>query len=246
MNRRNFITKSVATTAVSLLPLSFWSTLWLQEFTLDELTGKANLSLYGEGYQLREEVNKAFSKMQAEAKKEGIHIQIVSAYRSYERQKQIFNAKFSRYTKRGLSGTDAVKKIIEYSTIPGTSRHHWGTDIDIIDAKAKQPKNVLMPRNYDEDGPYCEMKMWLNEHSEKFGFYIVYTNNPKRKGFHPEPWHFSYQKTSLAMLKAYQDIDFQKIITQDTDLKGRAFLSESFLETYKKEHILDINPALLP
>ena len=184
--------------------------------------------------------------MQAEAKKEGIHIQIVSAYRSYERQKQIFNAKFSRYTKRGLSGTDAVKKIIEYSTIPGTSRHHWGTDIDIIDAKAKQPKNVLTPRNYDEDGPYCEMKMWLNEHSEKFGFYIVYTNNPKRKGFHPEPWHFSYQKTSLAMLKAYQDIDFQKIITQDTDLKGRAFLSESFLETYKKEHILDINPALLP
>jgi len=246
MNRRNFITKSTATAAVSLLSLSFWSSLWLQEYTLDELTGKADLSLYGENYQLRKEVNQAFLKMQAEAKKEGIHIQIVSAYRSYERQKQIFNVKFDRYTQRGLSGTDAVEKIIEYSTIPGTSRHHWGTDIDIIDAKAKQPKNVLMPRNYGEDGPYCEMKMWLNEHSEKFGFYIVYTNNPNRKGFHPEPWHFSYQKTSLAMLKAYQNIDFQKIITQDSSLKGRKFFSESFLEAYKKEHILDINPALLP
>ncbi|MDT0293224.1 M15 family metallopeptidase [Mesonia ostreae] len=246
MNRRNFISKSTGTAAVSLLPVSFWSSLWLQEFTIEELTGKANVSFYGKNYQLRKEVNKAFLKMQAKAKKEGIHIQIVSAYRSYERQTQIFNAKFNRYTKQGLSGKDAVNKIIEYSTIPGTSRHHWGTDIDIIDANAKQPKNVLMPKNYSEDGPYCDMKIWLNKHSEKFGFYIVYTDNPKRKGFYPEPWHFSYKKTSVAMLKAYQDIDFKKIITQDTNLRGREFLTESFLNTYKKEHILDINPALLP
>ena len=245
MNRRSFINKSVLTASASLLPLSFWNSLDSEEFTIEELTGKANTKFYGNGYLVRKEVNEAFIKMQAAAKKENINIQIVSAYRGYKRQKQIFNAKFTRFTHQGLSEIEAINKIIEYSTIPGTSRHHWGTDIDIIDANATQPKNVLLPKNYELEGAYYKMKMWLNEHSEKFGFYIVYTNNPNRKGFYPEPWHFSYRKIALPMLKAYQKIDIHKIITNDTNLKGRNFLSTAFIDRYKNDNIFDINPALL-
>jgi len=246
MNRRSFINKSSFMAAASLLPLSFWKSLLPQEYTIEELTGKSNILLHGKGYQLRKEVNEAFLKMQAAAKKENIQIQIVSAYRSYNRQKQIFNSKFERYIHLGLTETEAIQKIIEYSTIPGTSRHHWGTDIDLIDATPPQPKNVLLPENYEEDGPYCNMKTWLNEHSEKFGFYVVYTKDPHRKGFYPEPWHFSYKYTALPMLKAYQKIDIHQIITNDSGLKGRSYIDESFLKTYTKENILDINPSLLP
>ena len=42
----------------------------------------------------------------------------------------------------------AIDKIIEYSTLPGTSRHHWGTDIDIIDAEPPEEGDVLLPKNF--------------------------------------------------------------------------------------------------
>ena len=65
------------------------------------------------------------------AAKKGIEMKVVSAYRSYNRQENLeYGIKHLR--RKGLN-PKCHKKIITYSTLPGTSRHHWGTDIDIID-----------------------------------------------------------------------------------------------------------------
>ena len=130
--------------------------------------------------------------MREAALEEGIEIEIVSAYRSYERQKFIWNRKFYSNAQNGISPKENINKIIEYSTLPGTSRHHWGTDIDIIDSNEKVNGDVLITKLYLKNGPFSKMYKWLTNNSKRFGFHEVYTNNINRKGFLFEPWHYSY------------------------------------------------------
>ncbi|MGB1450119.1 MAG: D-alanyl-D-alanine carboxypeptidase family protein, partial [Marinirhabdus sp.] len=127
----------------------------------------------------------------------------------------------------------------------GTSRHHWGTDIDIIDGGvAPRPENVLRPGLFHGEGPFCKLKTWLDKNAETFGFFEVYTNNANRKGFKYEPWHYSYAPVSKPMLKAYKKLDIKEILTGEK-IKGAAHFTEEFIEMYRTEHILGINPNLL-
>lgn len=215
-------------------------------FSVSQLIGTGNPDIIGDTYtsKMHKDAKAAFLKMKEAAAKEGFDIEIVSAYRSFQRQREIFEKKYARFTKQGLTPEQAIEKIIEYSTIPGTSRHHWGTDIDIIDANAKRPKSVLQEKHFHGDGPFCKLKEWLNKNSENFGFYEVYTNNANRKGFEYEPWHFSYAPVSIPMLKAYKKLDVKSII-QAEKIKGSSFFTNSFIEKYSNENILDINPKLL-
>ena len=239
MNRREF-TKSVALSAIAL---PFVQHKMAGQFTVDELMGRSNITLVGRS-QLRAEASKAFDKMALAASKEGIEIAVASSYRSYTRQEQIWTRKYDRLTKRGMSPEKVINKIIEYSTIPGTSRHHWGTDIDIIQGGKAKQQDSLLARHFEPGGLYRKLKVWLDKNKESFGFYEVYTQDPNRKGFSYEPWHLSYKPLSYAMLKEYRDIDL-KAFLQKIKLKGSEHFSETFITCYRAENVLDINPDLL-
>lgn len=210
----------------------------------DALIGKGTPKLYGKGYKLKQEAHDAFLKMQAAAKKEGITIAAVSSYRSYAHQKRIWERKYKTFTAQGLSPTQAIKKIIEYSTIPGTSRHHWATDIDIYDANQKHTGGILQPTNYYNNGPFCKLKEWMDEHAATYNFYLVYTDNGNRKGFKYEPWHYSYKPLSKPFLQDYKTLNIKDILQKD-QLSGSKYFTEAFIKQYTKENILDINPELL-
>ena len=120
----------------------------------------------------------------------------------------------------------------------------WGTDIDIIDANTPRPKSVLQADNFHRDGPYCKLKDWLNANAESFGFYEVYNNNESRKGFEYEPWHFSYAPISKPMLEAFKKLDL-KAILEEEKLLGNEYFTTEFIDKYRNENILDINPKLL-
>ncbi|MBV1922857.1 MAG: M15 family metallopeptidase [Flavobacteriaceae bacterium] len=246
MKRRKFITTSLkGGLAISLA--SHYSFVSFQEkYTRNQLIGKDESSIVGNSYttKMHKETAEAFDKMKAAAAKENISIELVSAYRSFDRQKQIFEKKYKRFTTQGLSPIDAIRKIIEYSTIPGTSRHHWGTDIDIIDANVPRPKNVLEPQHFHGNGPFCKLKDWLNIHAESFGFFEVYTDNPNRKGFKYEPWHFSYALVSKPMLQEYKKLDIKQIL-QEEKIEGSMYFTDEFIHQYRIENILDINKKLL-
>ena len=214
-----------------------------KEFTQNELIGKGNPTFYGDGYQLQKEVNEAFVLMKSAALKEGIKIEVVSSYRSYEHQKRIWTRKYSRFRKDGLSEEKAIRKIIEYSTIPGTSRHHWGTDIDIIDGNTPRPKSVLQAKHFEKEGAFMDFKKWMDAHANDFGFYLVYTKDENRKGFKYEPWHYSYKPISKEMLQQYQKIDIQELLKKDS-LVGSDFFTDKFISDYINQNILDINPNL--
>ncbi|MCB0457469.1 MAG: M15 family metallopeptidase [Flavobacteriaceae bacterium] len=245
MNRKDFLKTSLLLGGMSLLP-AFSEENQLQDFTQDQLIGKGNPDLRGESYltTMHKDTVLALQKMKAEAAKENIKIEIVSAYRSFQRQKEIFEGKYSQYTSEGLTPIQAIEKIIEYSTIPGTSRHHWGTDLDLIDGNAKRPENVLVASHFHGNGPFCKMKEWMNQYAESFGFYEVYTDNHNRKGFKYEPWHFSYAPVSIPMLQAYKKLDLKKILSEEK-VKGNEHFTDAFIEKYRAENILDINPKLL-
>ncbi|EKF54582.1 D-alanyl-D-alanine carboxypeptidase [Galbibacter marinus] len=212
-------------------------------YSIEVLTGKTSLALYGDGIGLQKQAYDAFLKMKADAKKQGIEIQVASGHRDFSRQKSIWNRKYKAYTDQGMSPIQAMDKIIEYSTYPGTSRHHWGTDIDIIDAAATYSGNVLVPEKYQGDGPFCKLKEWMDENSQKYGFYLVYTDNPDRKGFYYEPWHYSYKPISKPMLDAYRKLDIAHIIKSE-DLLGRKHMTTDFINSYIQENVLGINPDL--
>ncbi|MAP54286.1 M15 family metallopeptidase [Altibacter sp.] len=246
MKRSKFIKISgAAALGVSLVP-QFSFTVLQDIFTRDQLIGKGNPDITGDSYtsKMHKEAKAAFERMKQEAAAEGITIEVVSAYRSFQRQKEIFEGKYRRFTDQGLSPSEAITKIIEYSTIPGTSRHHWGTDLDLIDSSVPRPQNVLQPEHFHGTGPFCRLKEWMNRHANTFGFYEVYTDNAHRKGFKYEPWHFSYAPVSIPMLKAYKKLDVQKIL-QEEKILGAQHFSEAFIATYRNENILDINPELL-
>lgn len=244
MRRRTFSKLSaLGILGVSIPVLS--NTIASQQISEDELLGKGTpLLTKTSTYRLRPEAAIAFEKMKVAASKEGIDFKVVSSYRDYEHQNRIWERKYVRFTKSGLSPIQSIEKIIEYSTIPGTSRHHWGTDIDIVDAKPRIKGDLLVPSKFHGIGPFCAFKEWMDEHANAFGFYLVYTDLPTRKGFNYEPWHYSYKPLSQIYLKAYQNIDI-KLQLQTAKLLGSENFSETFIHRYLRDNVMDINPKLL-
>ena len=211
---------------------------------LDILQGIKNPNLVGDTIKLEKNTFNAFNKMQIAAKNDGVDLKIASAHRGYNRQKNIWNTKFKKFTTEfKLKPSQAVYEIIRFSTIPGTSRHHWGTEIDIIDSNYPDEEDVLISKKFEKNGIFFKVKNWLNINSEKFGFYITYNNDPNRKGFEYEPWHYSYAPISKKMLSLFLKSDLKKVIKKE-EIKGSEYFTDDFIEKYKKEYILDINKDL--
>ena len=135
---------------------------------------------------------KAFLEMSKKAKIDGIDFKIISGTRNFYEQKAIWNRKWNLYN--NLNPIHRAKKILEYSSMPSTSRHHWGTDIDL---------NSLN-NSYFNTGKGLKTYQWLKEHANSFGFYQVYTNkNNGRTGYNEEKWHWSFVPLASKYLEFY-------------------------------------------
>ena len=215
-----------------------------QNIDYKTLLGIEHSSLVGDSIKLEKNTFIAMEKMRKAALLDGVKIKVVSGFRDFERQKQIWNRKFKKFTtENNLSDLDAIKEIIRFSTIPGTSRHHWGTEIDVIDEDFKNEKNLLISKKYEEGGIFEKLKKWMDNNSQKFGFYLTYDNNINRKGFEYEPWHYSYLPESKKYLESFLKIDIVEIISK-VDIKGKELFNEKFISDYINNNILEINPDL--
>ncbi|MCL2155245.1 MAG: M15 family metallopeptidase [Leptospirales bacterium] len=158
----------------------------------------------GEAYLLREAAD-ALKTMLDDFKKEhkNIKIYITSGTRNFYTQKKIWDEKWTG--KRNVSGTDDITKItdpikralkiLDYSSMPGTSRHHWGTDFDI---------NQLT-RSYYEKGEGKIIYQWLAQNASNYGFAQPFTND-RKEGYQEEKWHWSYTPLSKKFLKTWNEI----------------------------------------
>lgn len=244
MNRRDYLKKQ-SLASIGLLFTSNLCANQKEDFSLDQLMGIATFKgVSTSEVQLLQKAFDAYTAMQKAALKEGITIEAVSSYRNFNRQKAIFERKYTRFTQNdGLSPQAAFEKIIEYSTIPGTSRHHWGTEIDIIDGSKPRVGDVLLEEKFHNNGPYVQLKKWMDVNAKDYGFYLVYTNDINRKGFNYEPWHYSFKELSKPMLDTYLNYDLKSVLRK-ANFKGADLLGEDLIERYIQEHIKDINPEL--
>ena len=142
---------------------------------------------------LHEKTYRAFKAMADSAKKDGVIFTIISGTRNYADQKSIWERKWE-----ASDSTTAIGKangILEYSSMPMTSRHHWGTDIDLND----------LNNEYFESGQGKKEYEWLKEHANDFGFYQPYTDKSKngRTGYNEEKWHWSYMPLAQKYLIYY-------------------------------------------
>lgn len=245
MKRRSFIKKSsLSGLALTVVPGSF-KFQEEDEYSITELMGKEDIELFGEGINLREGAYNSFIAMQEAAAKDGIDIKIVSSFRNFARQEAIFERKYIRYTEDdGMEPLAAIDKIIEYSTIPGTSRHHWGTDIDIIDGSKKVDGDVLVPEKFEGEGVFADLKKWMDANAKTYDFHLVYTNEPRRRGFKYEPWHYSYAPLSIPMLATFRKKNIMQLLEQE-EFMGSEHFTTGFVKTYVRDNILDINSELL-
>mgnify|MGYP000361024788 CR=1 FL=1 len=114
-----------------------------QEINTEILIGMDDSRIVSDTILLEKETYSAFIQMKDAAEKDGIIIKLVSGFRDFYRQQMIWNNKYRKFTNEfSLDGPTAIKEIIRFSTIPGTSRHHWGTEIDIIDKNFENEKDL--------------------------------------------------------------------------------------------------------
>jgi LAS superfamily LD-carboxypeptidase LdcB len=188
------------------------------------LTGKTTdqlVSFLDTRHLVHREMNHDLVKLFNAAKKEGFDLAISSTFRSFETQKIIWNEK-SQGTRAVLdsnsipvdltykTNVEILFLILRWSAIPGGSRHHWGSDLDIYDHKAVPAdyKVQLVPSEYESRGPFYQSSLWLNENMQKFGFYRPYSQD--HGGVAPEPWHLSYRPLSESFLTEFTFEKFEE------------------------------------
>ena len=204
--------------------------------TQDQLLGldESHLILVGRGpHRLTAATAAAFNDMQVAAAYEGFNLQAASSWRSFERQLAIWNGKW-----RGerplldadnqpldalqLDDMERLHAILRWSALPGTSRHHWGTDLDIYDPDCLPvgTRLALEPWEYEAGGWFADLGEWLGDHMADFGFFLPYAKPlDAAQGVAYEPWHISFAPES-----GEQRLDpaALALCLQQADIEGKA------------------------
>lgn len=151
------------------------------------------------------------------ALKSGFELHIASGFRSFDRQASIWNNKASGITPvlditeqvvdlDLLTQIEQIEAIMLFSALPGASRHHWGSDIDVFASNllAENEKLTLEINTYTNNGAQAPLANWLKEYAHQFGFELPYYSY--NGGVAKEPWHLSYRPVA---------IEFEQTINQD-------------------------------
>jgi len=148
-----------------------------------------------------------------QAKQAGFDLAIASGYRSYQRQLSIWNDKAQGKRQvldkheqpvdmASLSDTEKLFTLLTWSALPGASRHHWGSEIDIYE-RSRLPRDYVLQLTLQETQPHgvmADFYDWLNKQfafggqqkvqSSFCGFERPYFKN-SQLDLAEEPWHLS-------------------------------------------------------
>lgn len=199
---------------------------------------------------LHRETVQSFLDLRAAAAGEGIDLVAVSSFRDFAAQVQIWNEKFqgrrTLYDRDGqpleyaaMAPTEIVEAILHWSALPGASRHHWGSEIDVIDRgalPAGQPLKLL-PAEYAADGPFAALTVWLDRNMQRFGFFKPYRND--RGGVTPEPWHLSHAPVSMPALTQLTEEVLRRAVL-DSEMAGKELALERLPQIHRR-YVMDID-----
>ncbi len=168
----------------------------------------------GSAARVHREALPALVALQEAAAQEGFALEVGSGFRSFARQLLIWNAKARGerpvldaqerpLSLATLTPLERVHAILRWSALPGASRHHWGTDLDVFDRAALAPGAQFEMRAEESapGGPFAPLHAWLDANLHRFGFFRPYAD--ERGGVSPERWHLSYASLSVPLQRAH-------------------------------------------
>ena len=187
------------------------------------------------GLYMQKAAYSSFKKMYDAALNEGIKLTIISATRTFYEQKRIWEGKWTGkvlYYGKNIAtlypdSVERSKYVLKYSSMPGTSRHHWGTDVDINSLDPSYFKTDIGKKTYN----------WLSINAHKYGFCQPYTlkDSSRISGYEEEKWHWSYLPiSSLYLMKFKKDISYN-------DIKGFSGCETAFKADVIEKYILCVN-----
>lgn len=181
-----------------------------------ELTGRASSHVVASAEPacaLHVHALRPFLNLRRAARAAGFDLKPVSGFRDFQRQLSIWNAKYNGdrplYDESGrpldaaqLSPPERISAILRWSALPGASRHHWGSDVDLIDGNAAGAKDrdPLTVAAFSPGGPYAPLADWLHANAARFGFFRPYRG--VLSGVQAEPWHFSFAPVAESARRA--------------------------------------------
>ncbi len=189
------------------------------DYKTDSTFIKVNSNHSAKEIYLKKQVYNAFLDMYDVANNDGITLKIISGTRNFYEQKAIWERKWKKYN--NLAPKQRALKILEFSSMPTTSRHHWGTDIDLNSLSNSYFSNGKGQKEYE----------WLKANALNFGFYQVYTiKDSGRTGYNLEKWHWSYLPLASHYLEYYN----ANILQNDINgFKGSELAKDlNIIETY--------------
>jgi len=186
----------------------------------------------------------SFLAMRDGAAAAGIDLVAASGFRDFDRQLAIWNGKWRGerpLLDRAGCPVDAatldeagrIDAILCWSALPGGSRHHWGTDVDVIDAAALPPdyRVKLVPEEYAPGGVFERLSWWLDANMARFGFYRPYSTGQGGAG--AEPWHLSYWPVAAEALEALTLPVLRRAVA-GSGILGRESVLERLPEIYTR------------
>jgi len=218
-----------------------------------QLTGQVQTHLveFAPNRLLHKAVVADFTALQQAAAKQGFTLHIASAFRSFERQRQIWNRKYAGEVSlldrneqlldfSTLSELDKLHSILHWSALPAASRHHWGTDMDVYDPTLLPAgQSLQLQKNeYLNGGYFSELTHWLSENIQQFGFYRPYQKD--QGGVAQEPWHISYFPLADEFLPQL-DLDLISSTLSAHSILGKSLIEQE-LPTIYKQYICNISP----
>ncbi|TEW51974.1 D-alanyl-D-alanine carboxypeptidase family protein [Psychromonas sp. RZ5] len=221
--------------------------------TPEQLTGQVqtHLTEFAPNRLLHSDIVADFTALQQAAQQQGFTLHIASAFRSFERQRLIWNRKYSgevtildhNEEPIDLGKTTEIEKlyqILHWSALPSASRHHWGTDMDVYDPTLlPQGQSLQLQKSeYTEGGYFFDLTQWLIENIEKFGFYLPYQKD--QGGVAQEPWHISYFPLAEKFLSQLE-LDLISDTLMSHSVLGKSLIQQE-LPTIYKQYICNVSP----
>lgn len=160
-----------------------------------------------DSHQVDARVLEPLQNMLKAASDEGYSLYVCSAYRSVDRQKELFNESMIDYVNQGKTYYEAAIETAKSIAWPGESEHATGLAMDIVSSDYA---------GLDEKQGETDDQKWLMEHCYEYGFILRY---PKDKledtGIIYEPWHYRYVGVEAALEIRDQGVTLEEYLDEE-------------------------------
>jgi len=189
----------------------------------------------------------AFDQLREQAASAGFNLCIASGFRSFDRQLAIWNAKAlgqrpvhddtgQPVAMGELNDIDKIHAILRYSALPGASRHHWGSDLDVYDAAAMPAgyQLQLSPAEVADSGMFGPFHRWLDEWlqgTDHAVFFRPYASD--LGGIAPERWHLSFRPCARHCQQALGEEQLLQVL-QSAELELKDEVLTQLPELYRR------------